>query len=187
MNRAARLFPLGLMLGMALLAFWLNVLTMQRGDAPGKIDLSRPEYTINRLTAKRFDAQGRPQQYLQAAQMWQLPRNPNVYLSKPRIEVFLQGIPDYTVTAATGRYHKQQKTADFSDNVRWERKATADAPAILLQTSVLHVDTVARSASNRAPLVADYGTSQLKSTGFIYQQDSGQLNLLSNVRITYAP
>ncbi|MDC7708804.1 LPS export ABC transporter periplasmic protein LptC [Vogesella indigofera] len=187
MNRAARLFPLGLMLGMALLAFWLNVLTMQRGDAPGKIDLSRPEYTINQLTAKRFDAQGRPQQYLQAAQMWQLPRNPNVYLSKPRIEVFLQGIPDYTVTAATGRYHKQQKTADFSDNVRWERKATADAPAILLQTSVLHVDTVARSASNRAPLVADYGTSQLKSTGFIYQQDSGQLNLLSNVRITYAP
>lgn len=187
MNRAARLFPLGLMLGMALLAFWLNVLTMQRGDGPGKLDLSRPEYTINRLTAKRFDAQGRPQQYLQAAQMWQLPRNPNVYLSKPRIEVFLQGIPDYTVTAAAGRYHKQQKTADFSDNVRWERKATADAPAILLQTSVLHVDTVARSASNRAPLVADYGTSQLKSTGFIYQQDSGQLNLLSNVRITYAP
>lgn len=187
MNRAARLFPLGLMLGMALLSFWLNVLTMQDNGAPGQPDLKTPEYTISQVRAKRFDITGKLQQEMQASQMWQLPKNPNVYLSQPKIMAYHENTLDYTVTANNGRYQKDLKTADLSDNVHWDKPATASEAAVQLQTSIMHIDSVARQASNKAPLQASFGNNKLWSTGFIYQQDSGKLDLLSNVRISYAP
>ena len=58
MNRTARLFPIGLMLGMGLLAFWLNVLTQWRAPEQRPKNPNEPEYTVEQLTATRFDERG---------------------------------------------------------------------------------------------------------------------------------
>ena len=187
MNRAARLFPIGLMLGMAALAFWLNVITMQRDLAPHSIDKKTPEYTLTGLSAKRFDQQGRPLQNMTAAKMWQLPDNPRVYLTKPEVQAFHEGVADYRVQAQTGSYHKQDKIAVLQEQVIWQKPATTTAAAIVMRTSQLQIDTEARSASNRAPISVTQGNSSLTATGFNYKQASSQLELLSNVRIRYAP
>ncbi|WP_174873852.1 LPS export ABC transporter periplasmic protein LptC [Vogesella oryzae] len=186
-SRAGKLFPLSLLLGMGLIASWLNILTQWQQPAPHALNPDKPEYTIEEINAKRFDEQGRPWQQLTATQMWKLPKASTVYFTEPELEQYNQGQPDYHITADNGRYNKQQDVAEFFGRVHLLRVAQADKAAMHLQTPSLRLDNRTQTASNNAPVVMDYGSSQIKAVGFIYNHQAGQLKLLSQVRMHYAP
>ncbi|MFC3533409.1 LPS export ABC transporter periplasmic protein LptC [Vogesella facilis] len=186
-TRAGKLFPLGLLLGMGLIASWLNVLTQWQQPVQRELNPDKPEYTIEEVSAKRFDEQGRPWQQLTATQMWKLPKVNTVYFTEPELQQFSQGQVDYRITADNGRYNKPQDVADFSGRVHLQRAPQAGKPAMHLQTPSLRLDNRSQTASNHAPFVMDYGSSQIRAVGFIYNHQAGQLKLLSQVRMHYAP
>ncbi|MFN4237295.1 MAG: LPS export ABC transporter periplasmic protein LptC [Vogesella sp.] len=187
MNRVARLFPIGLMLGMGLLAFWLNVLTEWRAPAQRQLNPNEPEYTIERLTATRFDEQGRLQQQLATGKMWKLPEQEQVYLQQMDVKQFRDGQLDYQLRAERGVYNRRNGEGQFDGNVNLVRQARADQRAVYLQTATLQLNTQTGIMRNQAPVAIDDGLSRIRSNGFYYNHPAGQLKLLSSVRITYAP
>lgn len=186
MNRAARLFPLGLTLGMALLALYLHIVTTQQPFARPDLNLNEPEYTISNLQARQYDEHGMLQERLYAKSLWQLPRNPLVFVQEPLLTRYQNGKADFSVNASTATYHRQEKLAELKDNVRWAQEQPGKTP-IVLQTSSMQLDGNKHEVRNQAPLLLTQQNSRLNATGFIYRQDSQTLELLSNVRIFYAP
>lgn len=187
MNRAARLFPLGLMLAMALLAFWLNVLTQWRTPTAHQLDPKQPEYTIEQLQATRFDEQGLPLQRLGASRMWKLPQAESVYMQQPDVRQYRAGQLDYRLTAEHGVYGRHSGQGQFDGKVDMLRQPREQQAAVHLQTPSLSVDTRSGIMQNRAPLTVDDGQSRMSAVGFYYHHPTGQLKLLSRVRISYAP
>ena len=59
--------------------------------------------------------------------------------------------------------------------------------AVYLQTSTLQLNTQSGILRNKAPVAIDDGQSRIRATGFYYNHPAGQLKLLSDVRIFYAP
>ncbi len=187
MNRVARLFPIGLMLGMGLLAFWLNVLTEWRAPAQRLLNPNEPEYTIDELKATRFDEQGRLLQRLDTGTMWKLPGQEPVYLQRMDVKQYRDGELDYQLKAERGIYNRRNGEGQFNGNVRLERQARAEQRAVTLQTPSMQLNTQTGILRNQAPLAIDDGLSRIRATGFYYNHPAGQLKLLSDVRITYAP
>lgn len=187
MNRAARLFPVGLMLGMGLLAFWLNVLTQWRAPAPHAANPDEPEYTVEHLQATRFDEQGKLLQRLDTGKMWKLPEQEQVYLQQMDVRQYRSGVLDYQLTAERGVYNRRSGEGQFDGNVRLVRQAQATQAQVQLQTATLQLNTQSGILHNRAPVAIDDGLSRIRATGFHYNHPAGQLKLLSEVRISYAP
>ncbi len=187
MNRAARLFPIGLMLAMGLLSFWLNVLTEWRTPAQHQLDPTQPEYTIDKLQATRFDEQGQPLQRLNASKMWKLPQTEQVYMQQPDVKQYRNGQLDYTLRADQGRYARSTGIGLFDGHVDMQRQPMGQQAAIHLQTPSLRVNSQSGILSNQAPVTIDDGQSRINAIGFYYNHPAGQLKLLSRVRISYAP
>lgn len=187
MNRAARLFPIGLMLGMGLLAFWLNVLTQWRAPEQHIKNPNEPEYTIEHLTATRFDEQGKLLQRLDTGKMWKLPEQEQVFLQKMDVKQYRSGELDYELKADRGVYNRRNGDGQFDGNVNLVRQARADQGAVYLQTATLQLNTQTGILRNKAPVAIDDGKSRIRATGFYYNHPAGQLKLLSDVRISYAP
>ncbi len=187
MNRAAKLFPIGLMLAMALLSFWLNVLTQWRSPEQRQLDPSQPEYTIEQLKITRFDEQGLPMQRLNASKMWKLPQTELVHMQQPDLKQFRQGQLDYTLRADQGQYARSTGQGQFDGHVDMLRQPYGEQAAVHLQTPSLLVNSQSGILSNRAPVTIDNGQSRISAVGFYYNHPAGQLKLLSQVRISYAP
>ena len=187
MNRAARLFPLGLMLAMGLLAFWLNVLTQWQTPTRHQLDPSQPEYTVNQLKATRFDEQGRLLQQLEAARMWKLPASEPVYLQDTVVRQYRSGALDYQLKADSGHYTRNNGQGQFDGHVDMVRQPRDAQAAVHLQTPSLQINTQSGILRNQSPVTIDDGKSRISATGFIYNHPAGQLKLLSAVRISYAP
>ncbi|SCK17831.1 LPS export ABC transporter periplasmic protein LptC [Vogesella sp. LIG4] len=186
-TRAGKLFPLALLVGMGLLTSWLDVLTQWQQPAQRELNPNQPEYTIEQLTAKRFDEQGRPWQQLVATRMWKLPKVESVYFTAPDLKQYQQGAPDLHITADSGRYNRPQDIADFSGNVHLLRTGQAGKPDMTLQTQALRLDNRNQLASSHTEVLMNYGNSRVRSVGLIYNHQAGQLKLLSQVRMHYAP
>ena len=187
MNRTARLFPIGLMLGMGLLAFWLNVLTQWHAPEQRPKNPNEPEYTVEQLTATRFDERGELQQRLVTSKMWKLPEQEQVYLQQMDVKQYRAGTLDYQLKSDRGVYNRASGDGQFDGNVNLVRQATAEQRAVYLQTSTLQLNTQSGILRNKAPVAIDDGQSRIRATGFYYNHPAGQLKLLSDVRISYAP
>jgi len=186
-TRAGKLFPLGLLLGMGLLTSWLDILTQWQQPAQRALNPNEPEYTIEQVSAKRFDEQGRLWQQLNSASMWKLPQAEAVHFTAPDLQQFQQGVPDYRITASSGSYRKSLDIADFSGQVHLQRASQGGKPPMHLYTEALRLDNRQQLASSRVAVRLDYGTSQMRSVGLIYNHQAGQLKLLSQVRMHYVP
>ena len=176
-----RLFPLVLMLALALLSFWLERTAREQPaqSAPRSHD---PDYSVEQFSVTDFSRAGAPASTLSAAKMVHYPDDDSTALVAPRLVQEKPDQPRLTLSADRGLLSQDGEEAFLYDNVLLVREALAEAPEARMQTSFLHL-VRARSLvrTDREVRISERGRS-LVGWGMEYDNESRQLSLHARVR-----
>ena len=182
-----RLFPLALMLALALLTLWLDHQVRVEGGEHPALRRHDPDYMVNNFTTTTYNRAGNAETVLSAAQMLHFPDDDSTEVTAPRV---MQAKPQqsrFTVRADRGKISREGDEIFLYDNVLLTRAAEAQRPEARMTTSFLHVvrdRSLART--DREVLIVEAERS-LEGRGMEYNYESGQLLLHSNVRGRFVP
>lgn len=139
-------FPILLSILLGGAGFWLNRVTDVE-IVPVRLNPTEPQYILNIVKVKRFDEKGNIRDALQAERAWQLPENQQIHLSKPHIQLQENGKSLYDVSAEKGTYNLDTQKADFYDRVHIVKYAENGSQNVRMNSTFLHIDTVAKTAT----------------------------------------
>lgn len=177
---ATRVFPLVLMLVLALLSLWLE--RAARETAPPAAPRAQdPDYYAEQFTITDFSREGVPVTALSAARMVHFPGDDTTELVAPRIEQTKPAQPRLTLTAQRGTLSRDGAEVFLYDDVELVREA-GEAPEARMQTSFLHVlrdRSLVRT--DREVTISEPGRS-LIGRGMEYDNEARRLVLRADVR-----
>ncbi len=177
----ARLFPLLLMLALALLTFWL--------ERAARIEQGHPslrrhdaDYIVHNFKIVSYGAAGTPESMLAARKMVHYPDDDSTELLAPRALQTKPGEAPMTLTADRGALSQDGEDTFLYGNVLLVRSAIPQLPEMRMQTSFLHV-VRARSLvrTDREISIREQGR-YLTGRGMEYNNEARVLQLRSNVR-----
>jgi lipopolysaccharide export system protein LptC len=182
---ATRLFPLVLMLALALLSFWLER-TARREPASAVQPRHDPDYSAEQFTVTDFSAGGMPTSKLSAAKMVHYPDDDSTVLLAPRLVQSKPEQPRLLISADRGTLSRDGAELFLHDNVVLVREPGAEVGEGRMQSSFLHVIR-ARSLvrTDREVTISERGRS-LIGLGMDYDNESRQLSLHAQVRGSFA-
>jgi len=177
-----RLFPLALMLSLALLTLWLeHQVHLEDGQHPS-LRRHDPDYIVDNFTSTTYNGQGDVEAVFSAAQMLHYPDDDSTELTAPRV---LQSKPQqarFTVRGDRGTLSREGDEIFLYDNVVLVREAYETQPEARMTTSFLHVvRDRALALTDREVLFEEPGRS-LKGRGMEYHNDTRELFLRNDVR-----
>ena len=175
-----RVFPLALMLSLALLTLWLEHATRVEEKAPA-LRRHDPDYIVTQFTTTTYDAAGAPLTVLGAGRMVHFPDDDSTELVAPRVVQSKPAEPRVTVRAERGTLSREGDEIFLYDNVVLTREADAQTPEARMTTSFLHVlrdRSLVRT--DRAVRFEEPGR-WLSGRGMEYHTDTRQLSLAADV------
>lgn len=184
MIRSHRLFPILLVLITGLLTVWLDAVSRWQPNKR-ELDPNKPEVVADNVMATRFDPKGMLQEKLIASRMWQYPDRTESYFEAPDLQSYKNGTLAYHAIGESGRYNSKTKQVLFDKKVTLIQPATSAQQETRVLSSNMRIDTVRHIAQSAALTHFYYGKSTGSAVGFIYEQQAGQLQLLSNAKVTY--
>lgn len=176
-----RLFPLALMLALALLSFWLER-TAREAPAPVSPPRHDPDYSIEQFTVSGFSRAGAPESTLSAAKMVHYPDDDSTALVAPRLVQSRPGEPRLFLSADRGMLSRDGAELFLHDNVLLRREALAESAETRIQTSFLHVvrdRSLVRT--DREVRISERGRT-LAGLGMEYDNAARRLELQAQVR-----
>ncbi|HEX6318300.1 MAG TPA: LPS export ABC transporter periplasmic protein LptC [Burkholderiales bacterium] len=181
-----RLFPLALMLALALLTFYLER-TAREEDTPPAARRHDPDYIVSNFTTTTYDRDGQPLSVLSADKMLHYPDDDSTELLAPRVQQSKPDEPRITVTAERGALSGDGEEIFLYDNVVLVREASAAQPAARMTTSFLHVvrERSLVRTDREVTLVED--NRSLTGRGMEYNSDSRQFQLHADVVGRFEP
>ena len=181
---SARLFPMLLMLTLALLTFWLERLT-QEEPAPQAPRRHDADFIIEGFTLTAFGESGAPVTTLSAAKMTHYPDDGSTDLVAPRAVQTRPGEPRLRLSAERGTLTQDGNELLLYDNVLLARDGATGAEESQLRSSFLHF--VAPRSLVRTDREVEYVAPgrTLRARGMEYDNATGQLVLYAQVRGTY--
>jgi len=181
---SARLFPLLLVLTLALLTFWLERLTREEPAAPAP-RRHDPDFIIEGFLLTEFGVDGKPVTTLSAAKMTHFPDDGSTDLLSPRAVQTQPDGPRLRLSADRGTLTQDGNELLLFDNVLLVRDNATGGEESRLRTSFLHLVTPRSLArTDREVEFAAPGRS-LRARGMEYDNRTGQLVLHAQVRGTY--
>jgi lipopolysaccharide export system protein LptC len=181
-----RVFPLALMLALALLTFYLER-TVREEETQPPARRHDPDYIVSKFTTTTYDREGRPLTVLSADKMVHFPDDDSTLLLSPRVEQTKPDEPRMTVTAERGTLSADGEEIFLYDNVVLVREASEAQPSARLTTSFLHVlrgRSLVRT-DREVTMVED--NRSLRGRGMEYNSDSRQLQLFADVVGRFEP
>ena len=182
-----RLFPLALMLALALLTLWLDHQVRVEGGEHPALRRHDPDYMVNNFTTTTYNRAGNAETVLSAAQMLHFPDDDSTEVTAPRV---MQAKPQqsrFTVRADRGKISREGDEIFLYDNVLLVREADAAQPEGRMTTSFLHIlRDKALVRTDREVLFQEPGR-MLTGRGMEYFNDSRELYLHSQVRAEMEP
>ena len=181
-----RLFPLGLMLALALLTFYLER-TVRDEDGHPALRRHDPDYMVTNFTTTTYNREGATEARLSAARMVHYPDDDSTELVSPRLVQSKPAEPRITVTADRGALSRDGDEIFLYDNVVLEREAGAGRAAARLTTEFLHVvrDRSLVRTDREVKIVEE--SRALSGRGMEYNNELRQLILRENVRGRFDP
>lgn len=159
------LFPLSILLTLALLTFWLRYATQLPGERHDGKNRHDPDYIVGKATLRKIDALGALIYTIKANEIRHYPDDDSTDLLKPDV-VYLRGNkPPMTISAERGRMDKPGKRVDLYENVRVTRLASANDPAMTAYSPDLTVFPDDEKAFTKSPVLITQGQSWLKGVG----------------------
>jgi len=181
-----RLFPLALMLSLALLTFYLERTVREEEGSPA-LRRHDPDYVVSNFTSTTYSREGLPLTVLSAARMVHYPDDDSTQLLAPRVVQTKPTEPRIAVSAERGALSGDGEEIFLYDNVVLEREGGAGQPAARLTTSFLHLlrDRSLARTDREVTIVED--RRSLSGRGMEYNNDTGQFSLHADVRGRFEP
>jgi len=181
-----RLFPLALMLALALLTFWLERTVREEQPHPS-LRRHDPDYLVEQFVLTKYNAAGILESTLTAAKMVHYPDDDSTELVAPRVVQAKPNEPRLTLSADRGTLSSNGEEIFLFGNALLVREAAAGKPEARVQSSFLHV-VGARSLvrTDREVTVSEPGRA-LSGRGMEYHNETWQLFLRDQVRGRFEP
>jgi lipopolysaccharide export system protein LptC len=184
---ATQLFPLLLMLALAGLTFWLELVAREEEGMRPSPRRHDPDYIVDRLMHTRFNAQGGAESMLAAEKMLHYPDDDSTELVAPRLVQTKANQPRVTVTAERATLSQDGEELFLYDNVLVVREAGAGQPEARMRTSFLQVARAQSVLRTDRDVVITEADRVLSGRGMEYNNDSMQFHLRERVRGRYRP
>jgi lipopolysaccharide export system protein LptC len=181
-----RLFPLALMLALALLTFYLErtVREEERGPPARRHD---PDYIVTNFTATTYDREGAPLSMLSAARMLHFPDDDTTELVAPRIVQTKPKEPRLSVSAERGAISGDGEEIFLYDNVVLLREPEDGRPAAKLTTSFLHIVRDRSLVRTDREVTIEEEDRSLSGRGMEYNSESRVFSLQADVVGRFEP
>lgn len=181
-----RLFPLALMLALALLTLWLEH-AVRVEEKPSPLRRHDPDYLVTNFTTTTYNRNGEAETVLAAARMIHFPDDDSTELVEPRVMQAKPDQPHVTVRAERGLLSREGDEIFLYDNVVLTREADAVNPEGRMTTSFLHIlRDRALVRTDREVHFSEPGRA-LSGRGMEYHTDTRQLYLADDVRGIFEP
>lgn len=183
---ATRLFPLVLVLALALLTFWLERTVRDEEVHPSQ-RRHDPDYLVEQFVVTKFNAAGALESTVSAAKMVHYPDDDSTELVAPRLVQAKANEPRMTLSADRGAISHNGEELFLFDNALLVREAGGGRSEARMQSSFLHV-IGARSLvrTDREVQVFESGRT-LSGRGMEYHNETWQLFLRNQVRARFEP
>lgn len=159
------LFPLSILLALALLTFWLRYATElpeARHDGKNRHD---PDYIVTQAKLSKINPTGALAYTIEAEEIRHFPDNDTTDLTKPDVIFLRDAKPPVTMSAERGHMDKPGKRVDLVGDVRITRVASAKDPAMVATMPDLTVFPDDDKAFTKSPVLITQGKSWLKGVG----------------------
>ncbi len=184
---STRLFPLALVLALALLSVWLERIVREEEGVHPSLRRHDPDYLVENLSIAAYDKAGRVESTLAAAKMVHYPDDDSTELVAPRVEQNKSNEPRITVTAERGALSQNGEEVFLYGNVLLVREAGADQPETRMRTTFLHVVRARSLVRTDREVVITQGARVLSGRGMEYHNETRQLTLHADVRGRFDP
>lgn len=188
---AGALFPLGVLLLLAMLTFWLARNIVIEGWSEPRAPSRDPDYIVERFTLTSLSETGAPRYVLSSDKMVHLPGDDSSLLTRPVLRQAQTGQPEIRIRADRGVITSGGEIAHLYDNVevlRAGEAATArreGSSEMRVTTSYLRVLPDQDRADTAAPVRIEQSGSTLLGTGMELDNRYRRFRLLSAVNVTY--
>jgi len=176
-----RLFPLLLMLALALLTFWLER-TVRVDETHPSLRRHDPDYIVHNFQIVGYGTTGIAESTFSARKMVHYPDDDSTDLDAPRVLKTKAGEAPMTLTADRGALNQDGEDIFLYDNVLLVRAAIPAQPEMRMQTSFLHM------VRNRSLILTDRDVAlreegrYLTGRGLEYDNASRLLQIRERVR-----
>jgi lipopolysaccharide export system protein LptC len=181
-----RLFPLGLMLALALLTFYLERTVREEQPAPA-VRRHDPDYIVNHFTTTTYDRGGRVESVMSAERMVHYPDDDTTEMFAPRVLQSRRHEPTYTVRAERGQLSPDGDEIFLWGDVQLVRGASAAGPETRMSTEFLHILRERSLVRTDRPVKIVEGTRSLSGRGMEYDNLSRELVLRNDVVAVFGP
>jgi lipopolysaccharide export system protein LptC len=161
----AALFPLVVLGALAGFTFWMERASQEGVQATRGKERHDPDFWINNLTLKRYDAGGSMQNMLAAKRLEHYPDDKSSLVFEPRMEAFTDRRS--TATADKARVDREIKHVRLEGNVQVFRPGVAGQPDTVITTDVLEVRPDDEYAHTASPVTVTRGETVLHGAGGI--------------------
>ena len=179
-----RLFPLGLMLALALLTFYLER-TVREDESPATARRHDPDYYVINFTTTTYNSEGAAETMMSAARMVHYPDDDTTELFAPHVVQSKPNEPRYSVRAERGQLSRDGDEVFLYGDVLLVREASEHGPEARMTTEFLHLlrDRSLVRTDKEVKIVE--GSRSLQGRGMEYNNVSRELLLRHDVQARF--
>jgi lipopolysaccharide export system protein LptC len=185
-DRLFRFYPAVLLLALAALTFWLDRKVQPPPVPRDGSTRHDPDFEIDGYTAMRMNPDGSQRYAIQGAQLVHYPDDSSTELVEPRFVHYDPKTAPVRIRSDRATLSNDGDIAEFFGNVRIVREPYDRSPAMTLDTEYLELIPDADLARTDRPLVMTQGATRVESTGMRFDNRRRVLELLADVKVTYA-
>ncbi len=178
-------FPIGLMLILAALSYWLNIVaTADPVDIGGRFRHD-PDTIVKNFDAISYDEAGNRKAGLRGAELRHFPDDESSVIQKPLLQRFTINTGTSTVNANQAVVNSDGSEVDLTGDVKAVRPAQGGKPALTLTAPHMHVLVDEERARTPGFARVQQGSSWISGTGFEADNVTRTFSFHSNVNGSY--
>ncbi len=179
-----RLFPLILMLSLALLTFWLER-AARIDQAHPSLRRHDPDYLVHDFKIISYGPAGEAVSRLTGRKMVHYPDDDSTELDAPRVVQTKAGEAPMTLTAKRGALSQDGEDTFLYDNVLLVRSSVAEQPELRMRTDFLHIVRDRSLLRTDREIAVTEESRSLTGRGMEYDNGTRVLKLREKVRVRY--
>jgi len=185
MSRKSLIVLLSLLFGLTI--FSLMISSFDRTDSDAVEQSSSAgvlEVFAENVRTVRFDTAGEIDQIFTAAQLTQYQAETHTTISSPKLEIFKDTMPTWSISANQGRYN-QDSIIQLAKNVKAEQLSSNQHIVIL--TSLLEINELTRIVYTDQPVIMTAKSGILNATGMTFNMNAETIQFNADVNAIYEP